>query len=231
MHSPTPNYGLVRPEDGRNGGTDDVMNDPFNQINPNWDAINAAVGPNTGAVLPQAGSYDVGDRFYLTGTKSIYILVCKDANWGWHWRPIQDAISPWLTVPATCLNLGTWTLNPVAANPFAIAFDHRGKCYWRGVIGITAGTIVRATSHAVFKPLPIGLLPRQGGTFMLGHETIAVGNVGTNLNSWQGARLFIPRVDSANPTVRCFGGNAEFNRVHLGGAVNYAVGTALYTLV
>lgn len=199
----------------------------FEPINTGWDALTDAVSPPSGAVLPQAGSYDVGDRFYKSDTQSIYILVVKDINWGWHWRPVQDAISPWLTVPATCLNLGTWTLNPVATNPFAIAFDHRGKCYWRGVIGPTAGTIPRNVSHSVFKPIPAGLVPRLQGVFMLGHETIAVGLVGTNLNSWQGARIFIPDDQIANPTVRVFGGNAEFNRVYLNG-VQYAVGNSQY---
>ena len=221
---PTPNYGIVKPLP-----SESMAN--FVPINDGWDKLTDAVAPSSGAVLPQAGTYNIGDRFYKSDTKSIYILVAKDANWGWHWRPVQDAISPWLTIPTTCLNLGTWTINPVGANPLAIAFDNRGKCYWRGVIGITAGTIVRNVSHAVFKPVPLGLSPRQQGVYMCGHETIAVGAVGTNLNSWQGARLYIPDDEIANPTIRCFGGNAEFNRVYLGGAVNYAVGSTRFTSI
>lgn len=223
MHTPTPNYNLVRPDEY------DDMSDFDVQINPNWDALSDAASPPSGTTLPQTGSYDVGDRFYKSDTKSIYILIAKDANWGWHWRPIQDAISPWFTVPTTCMNIAGWTLNPTASNPFAIAFDNRGKCYWRGVIGTSSGNISRNVSHAVFKSLPDGLRPRERGAYMLGHETLAVGTSGSNLNAYQGARIFISDDPVATQTVRCFGGTADFNRIHLGGAVQYAVGTAKYT--
>lgn len=221
--TPTPNYGFTKPDQIDNMALFDTW------LNPNWDKITNAAAPPSGATLPQTGTFNVGDRFYLTTTKSIYILICKDANWGWHWRPVQDAISPWFTVPTTCLNLGTWTLNPVAANPFAIAFDHRGKCYWRGVVGLTTGNVPRNANQNVFKPLPTGLRPREAGYYMLGHETLAVGVDGTNLAAYQGARISIPSDPALNPNVRCFGGTADFNNVHLGGAVNYAVGTAFYT--
>lgn len=217
----TPNYGLVKP------ASNSPMSDFTSYINNNWDKLTDAVSPPSGTALPQSGTYNVGDRFYKSDTKSIYILVCKDANWGWHWRPIQDAISPWLTVPSTCLALGTWTLNPVPANPFAIALDNRGKAYWRGIIGITTGTFARNTSHAVFKPVPDGIRPRLRGAYLLGHQTLAVGTDGTNLASWQGARIFISDDPTANATVRGFGGTADFNQVFLTG-VNYAVGTGEY---
>jgi hypothetical protein len=219
---PTSNYGLEKPE------ISDLMSDSNRWLNNNWAKIEDAASPPSGTTLPQAGSYDLGDRFYKSDTRSIYILVCKDANWGWHWRPIQDAISPWFTPPATCMEIAGWTLNPVPANPFAIAFDNRGKCYWRGVIGPTAGNISRGVSHAVFKPLPNGLRPARRGAHMLGHETLAIGTDGTQFNSYQGARIFISDDPTAEPTIRCFGGTADFNRVHLTG-VHYAVGTARYT--
>lgn len=221
---PTPNYALNKV----GNPSTDLMSNFEVWLNQNWDKITDATAPPSGTNLPQTGSYNVGDRFYKSDTKSIYILVCKDADWGWHWRPIQDPISPWLTIPTTCLNLGTWTLNPVASNPFAIAFDNRGKCYWRGVVGITAGTIPRNVSHAVFKPVPGGLKPRQLGVYLLGHDTLAVGTNGTLLNCYQGARIFIPDDGTSNPTVRCFGGTAEFNRVHFGGHVHYAAGVGKY---
>lgn len=220
--TPTPNYGLTKPEDTDNMAAFDTW------LNPNWDKLTNAVAPPSGATLPQSGTYKVGDRFYLTTTKSIYINVCQDAAWGWYWRPVQDAISPWFTVPTTCLNLGTWTLNPVPANPFAIALDHRGKAYWRGVIGITAGTIPRNVSHNVFKSLPTGIRPRSAGAFMTGHETLAVGTDGTNLTAYQGVRVFLTDDAPGLPSVRAFGGTAEFNRVYLNG-IQYAVGTAKYT--
>lgn len=205
----------------------DNMSDFETWINFNWEKLRKATAPLSGTTLPQSGPYDLGDRFYKTDTKSIYILVCKSADWGWHWRPVQDAISPWLTIPTTCLNLGTWTLNPVPANPFAIAFDNRGKCYWRGIVGITSGTFARNTSHSVFKVLPDGLRPSRRGVYMLGHETAAVGTDGTQLSAWQGARIFLSNDPTANPTVRGFGGTADFNRVHLTG-VNYAAGTGVF---
>lgn len=220
--TPTPNYALAKPE------MSDLMSDFDTWLNENWAKIEDAVSPPSGTTLPQAGTYDIGDRFYKSDTKSIYILVCKDANWGWHWRPVQDAISPWLTVPATAINNAAWTINPVGANPLAIAMDNRGKCYWRGVIGAVAGTIPRATTHFPLKQLPDGIRPRQRGAYMCGHETLAVGNNGANFDSWQGARIFISDAAADLVSVRCFGGTAEFNRIHLGGSVQYAVGTGKY---
>jgi len=229
MHSPTPNYGLVRPTDGRGLTTNDPMNVPDVQINPNWDALAGVPAPNSGTTLPQSGSYNLGDRFYKSDTQSIYVLICKDVNWGWYWRPVHDAISPWFTVPTTCLAIAGWTLNPVPTNPFAIALDARGRCYWRGVVGPTSGNLARNTSPGVFKPLPTGLRPARSGTWMLGHEPVAVGTNGNNLNAWQGARIYLN--DNGDPlyqpSIRCFGGTADMNRFHLTG-VNYPVGTDRY---
>lgn len=221
----TPNYGITKadPKTALMSNFDLYINTP-------WDKITNAAAPPSGTTLPQSGSYNVGDRFYKSDTKSIYILVCKDANWGWHWRPVQDAISPWLSVSSTCLNLGTWTVNPVPANPMAIALDSRGRCYWRGVIGITSGTIPRNVSHSVFKAVPVGIRPARGGAFMLGHETLAVSTTSSgNYSSWQGCRIYISDgiVPDFLPSVRAFGGSAEFNRIHLTG-VNYSVGTAQF---
>lgn len=221
MHSPTPNYGLVRPE------PDDPMNAFDVQINPNWDVIAGIPAPNSGAALPTAGAYNIGDRFYLTTTKSIYILVVKDSTWGWYWRPVQDAISPWFVVPNTAMIIAGWTLNPTPANPVAIALDNRGKCYWRGILGPTAGTFARNTSLGVFGPPPIGIRPRLRGTWMLGHETLAVNTTATSLQSYQGARMLISEDPAANITIRGFGGTADFNRVHLTG-VHYATGNAIW---
>lgn len=126
------------------------------------------------------------------------------------------------------MNIAGWTLNPTPSNPFAIALDNRGRAYWRGVIGTSSGNIARATSHQVFKPLPLGLRPRERGAFMLGHETIAVSTTATSLDTYQGARIFLFDNDFDIPSIRCFGGTADFNRVHLTG-INYAVGSAKYT--
>jgi hypothetical protein len=61
---------------------------------------------------------------------------------------------------------------------------------------------------------------------MTGHETIAVGTNGTLLTAYQGVRVFVPD-DNGQPSVRAFGGTAEFNRVYLNG-IQYAIGTAKY---
>jgi hypothetical protein len=225
--NPTPNYGLHRPDDP----TSDMMSNFEVWLNQNWVKLEGVAAPDSGTTLPQAGSYNIGDRFYKSDTQSIYLLAAKDANWGWHWRPIQDAISPWLTIPTTCLVSPfdtTWTLNPTPTNPMAIAMDNRGRCYWRGIIGTVSGNIPRNASQSIFKPLPVGIRPRTRGAYMLGHENLAVSAVGTQLDSWQGARIFIFDDETSNHSIRCFGGTADFNRVHLTG-VNYAVGSGKYT--
>jgi hypothetical protein len=220
---PTPNYGLNKV----GNPTSDAMSDFTTWLNNNWDKITAAAAPPSGTTLPQSGTYNVGDRFYKSDTKSIYILVVKDANWGWYWRPIHDAISPWFTVPTTVMKIAGWTLNPTPANPFQIAMDNRGRVYWRGIIGFTAGNMSRNVSYGLFGCPPLGIRPRQPGTFMLGHETLAVSSVATSLQGYQGARVFIPSDGIADTTMRCFGGNADFNRIHLSG-VAYAAGSNIF---
>jgi phage replication-related protein YjqB (UPF0714/DUF867 family) len=219
--SQTPQYRLNEPM------SVDFMSDYETWINYNWEKLSRAPAPLSGTTLPQSGPFNVGDRFYKTDTKSIYVLVVKDAAWGWHWRPVHDAISPWLTVPTTVMKIAGWTLNPTPANPFQIAMDNRGRVYWRGIIGFTAGSMSRGVSYGLFGPPPIGIRPRGAGTFMLGHETLAVSSVATSLQGYQGARIFIPNDGVSDSTVRCFGGNADFNRVHLAG-VAYAAGSNMF---
>ncbi|MFE1915018.1 poly-gamma-glutamate hydrolase family protein [Streptomyces anandii] len=220
--SQTSNYNLNLATDN------DSMADYETWINYNWEPLRKAASPQfQGTTLPQSGPFNIGDRFYKTDTKSIYILVCKDPNWGWFWRPIQDAISPWITPPDSCMNVSDWTLSPVAGKPFQIAYDNRGKCYWRGIIGPSSGGIVRNTVINVFKPLPDGLRPRQRGVYLLGYEPINVGTDGTNLTCYEGARIYLSDNANTTPTVRTFGGTADPTRVHLTG-VNYAVGTGKY---
>ncbi|MFG2268099.1 hypothetical protein [Streptomyces sp. NPDC048720] len=204
------------------------MSDFNTWLNGNWDKVVDITAPNSGTTLPQTGSYNLGDRFYKTDTKSIYILVCKDASWGWFWRPVHDAISPWITPPTTCMSIAGWTLNPVPADPFAIALDNRGQCYWRGVIGPVTGNIPRNNSQVVFKPVADGIRPRQSGGYMIGHDTLAVtGTDGSVLTAYQGARIYISDDPGAGASIRAFGGSADFNRVYLTG-VSYAVGMSKY---
>lgn len=219
----TPNYALNKVGDP----SVDQMKDFDIWLNANWDKILDAPAPPSGTVLPTSGSYNVGDRFYKTDTKSIYLLVTKDANWGWYWRPIHDPISPWYTVPNSAMIFGGWSLNIVPAAPMQIALDNRGRCFWRGIIAPSSGTFARATSIGLFACPPVGIRPRQRGVFMLGHETLAVNSTPTSLQSYQGARIFIPDDGISNTTVRGFGGTADFNKIHLTG-IQYAVGTGLY---
>jgi hypothetical protein len=219
--TPTPNYAM------NIALPDDSMAQFETWFNANWDKITDVPAPPSGAALPQVGTYNLGDRFYLTTTQSIYILVCKDVDWGWHWRPIQDGISPWLTIPATVLSGAGWTINPVVADPLAIAIDHRGHVYWRGVIGTTPGNIARFTNHNPIKTIPFGLRPREDSAFQLGVEPLAI--AGTTTQAWQGARMYIPGSGAAVLSIRTSGGTADPNRIWLGGNVNYAAGTAQYT--
>jgi hypothetical protein len=206
--------------------TTDLMSTFEIWLNQNWDKITDVPAPPSGAALPQVGAFNIGDRFYLTTTQSIYILVVKDADWGWHWRPIQDGISPWVTIPSSVLNLGGWTVNPVVADPFQIAMDHRGHVYWRGVIGTTPGNITRFVNHNALKQIPFGLRPREDSAYMLGHEPLAT--AGTTTQSYQGARIYIP-TGATLCSIRAHGGTADINRIWFGGNINYAAGTAQYT--
>lgn len=228
MGNQTPNYKLNKP-DPTSG---DLMSDFDTWLNSNWTTLEGVAAPDSGTTLPTFGSYNLGDRFYKTDTRSIYILICKDANWGWYWRPIHDAISPWVTVPNTAMNIAGWGLNVVAGNPMQIALDNRGKVYWRGIIGPTSGTFARNTSHQVFKTIPNGISPRESGSYMVGHDTLAVNTTATSLQSYQGVRVFLPDGMIANqlPTVRGFGGTADFNRVHLTG-IHYPAALGRFTAV
>jgi hypothetical protein len=116
-----------------------------------------------GADLPQSGNYEIGDRVFrndIAGGNtwpSNYLLICKDANWGWHWRPIQQIISPWVSVPTTAIQDANFTIDPLY--PLQIALDSRGFCHWRGAIKRTTPGIPAATSFNVFKEIPLGIRP------------------------------------------------------------------------
>jgi phage replication-related protein YjqB (UPF0714/DUF867 family) len=206
----------------------DYISDVETWINYNWEKLRKATAPISGTTLPQSGPFNIGDRFYKTDTKSIYVLACKDANWGWFWRPVHDAISPWIQPPSTCMAISGWNISTInSLNPFAIALDNRGRVFWRGVIGVSSGTFARGQSFSVFKPLPNGIRPRQKGVYMLGHEPCTVGSDGSQTSAWQGARIFISDDPTVSPTIRGFGGSADFSNVYMTG-VQYAAGIGKY---
>lgn len=218
---PTPNYGLAKPL------PTESMSDFTTNLNNNWDKVTAIPSPDiiTGA-LPQTGSYNLGDRVFRTNDSSIYLLIVKDATWGWFWRPVHAAIAPWINVPSAVVNIAGWSFSVDAVNPFAISFDNRGNCYWRGVIGLTSGTLAFNTSLTVIKPLPVGMLPRQSAMYPLGHFPMT-----GVANESEMARIFISET-GAGPTFRAQGtGTSAMQKFWLDGSVQYAVGTSQYTSI
>jgi hypothetical protein len=104
----TPNFGfnLPAPADSMADVTDS-FNLAFTYMNnkmlgPSAGIVAGSVLPQkTGAALPS--DYKVGDVIHLTGWKSNFILIAVQADsgtpyWGYVWRPIQAAWSPWVTV-------------------------------------------------------------------------------------------------------------------------------------
>ena len=197
----TPNYGFNKP------AQNDLMREFETWINANWDKMTNMVSAPIIATadLPQTGSYVIGSRVYHQATKSIYILVAKDVDWGWHWRPIQAGISPWVNVPANAIALSPWVVNLDPTKPFQIALGNGAYgLFMRGVIGVTSGQITQNTNYSVFKPLPLALSPRSNTEFMVGHEALSVDGFG--YNAWQGARIKIGKLPSNVLRVRAEGG-------------------------
>jgi len=173
----------------------DSMSDVKKNLTDNFKIIeprnNITIIP-AGGDLPQAGDYEIGDRVFRNDVAggntwpSNYLLVTKDINWGWHWRPIQQIISPWVTVPATCIeNTFDWELHPL--KHFQIALDSRGWCHWRGAIRTKVPGIVTNTSEVVFKNIPKGIRPSLN--FM---HTLAVNPImsGTGKAGYVGGRMY-----------------------------------------
>jgi hypothetical protein len=157
----TPNYGFFLPT-GEDSMSDVKKNitDSFKTIEPR---NNITVIPS-GGVLPQTGDYNIGDRIFRDDPRSgfasglypsVYILICKDPVWGWHWRPVQAVISPWVTIPATAINNVLFELHPTFK--FQIALDSKGMCYWRGAIRSKVVGITPNSSMIIFNDVPVAL--------------------------------------------------------------------------
>ncbi|MFE1145203.1 hypothetical protein [Streptomyces rochei] len=156
-----PNYPFFYPK------ASDLMKDVKKNVTDNFKIIeprNDITVIPAGGALPQSGNYNIGDRVFRNDPPnnnqwpSNYILVTKDVNWGWHWRPIQQIISPWVTVPANCIELTSdWEVHPTRL--LQIALDSRGWCHWRGVIRTKVPGIPVNTSIVVFKNIPEGIRP------------------------------------------------------------------------
>lgn len=140
------------------------LTDNLNIIAPRVDITVIAAG----ADLPQTGSYSVGDRVFRNDPKvdangtapSNYLLISKDADYGWSWRPIQQVISPWITLPSSVISdTANWQMHPNA--PLQMTLDSRGTCLFRGSLRkITAG-IIANTTWTILKPLPVALRPNH----------------------------------------------------------------------
>lgn len=199
--------------------SDGLMSDVKKNITDNFKIIenkgNITVIPG-GEALPQSGNYVIGDRVYRDDTPdssfgtwpSIYILISKDADWGWHWRPVQAVISPWVTVSSSVINNVSFEINPNA--PFQIALDSKGFCHWRGSIRKTTPNIAANTSFAdIVKTIPEELRPNTDimHTVSLSPVVSAAGKAG-NVSG----RVFIAKsgivsfrfANSANATTQCF---------------------------
>lgn len=203
----TENYSLFMPDES------DSMADVVTNLTENFQKIEPRGDPTIIAAdgaLPQVGNYEVGDRVFRNDPvggvdgvhwPSSYLLVAKDANWGWHWRPIQQILSPWVTVPATAFADANYEQH--ATTPLQIALDYRGWCRWRGRIQKTAAGIPAATSISVFKTLPEGIRPNVDVMHTVALSPItgtATGKPG-NISG----RIFIAQ--SGASSIRCFNSN------------------------
>lgn len=196
----TDNYGLYLPTD------QDEMSAVEQNITNSLDILEPRADPTViaaGGALPQTGNYNVGDRVFRNDIRdlsvartypSTYILVCKDANWGWHWRPVQQNLSPWVTVPAGCISDTTnYEIHPTY--PLAIAMNSQGFCHWRGALRKKTVNIPEATNINVLKVVPEGIRPH----LRLVH-TIPVSPVvsGTGEGGYVGGRFYMNELGENN---------------------------------
>ena len=199
----TENYGLFMPTE------DDSMADVVSFLNDNWDKLRDRADPTViaaGVALPQAGDYELGDRVFradaATGGAypSVYILVCKDANYGWHWRPVQHNISPWVTLPVDIVNDANFEVH--LTYPVQVAFDSKGWCHWRGALRRTTPNIPEATSYTVLKNIPAGLRPT---TRLMHTVPVSPAISATSEEGYVGGRYYMDETGSS--TFRFFNTN------------------------
>jgi hypothetical protein len=213
MGDTTPNYGFFMPSE------EDSMADVAKNITDNFEILGGRGNPTVipaGGALPQSGNYNLFDMVYRDDPKdgfnwpSAYLLVCKDADWGWHWRPIQAITSPWVTVPSTAIVHTSFEQHPTS--PVQIALDSRGWCHWRGRFRQKTVNIASATTFVIFKTLPLGLRPpfEFNHTVALSPIRSAAGKAG-NVSG----RMFL-REDGYN-SFRFFNSNSGSQNIWLDG--------------
>lgn len=201
----TTNYGFVKPDDSS------LMSQFETYMNGNWTAIEGVPAPPsiTGA-LPQSGPYNLYDRVYRTDDQSIYILIVKDASWGWHWRPVHAAISPWIFIDGLDIYENAAWNNPAPSN-VAVAYDNKGHIHWRGFISRATSMPWNSTDQ-IFKDLPLGMYPSRSLSIVADPVNAAV--TASGLGMVQFVRLFISGADRSpvgtvgDSNVRLFGGDS-----------------------
>jgi hypothetical protein len=220
-------YKLFKPDE-----TSSSINSPAT-LDATWTKIEGIPGPDIIATgIPPVGVYNIYDRVYVQDIKDVLLLVVKDDNWGEYWRPIYNAIGPWINVPNTALNRPGWSNSILTGVPWQIAMDNRGRCYWRGATGINASVTNTSTLNFI-KDLPAGLRPaRHLGWVPIGTNTINVTVAATGYNAYQSAFLYLNKGGLATDSaIRVRGGNGSINPgiFYFTGAVDYDLGTFEYT--
>lgn len=181
----TPNYNIRLP--APNESMKDVnlfLTNPFK-------AFEKAANPTivSTSALPQSG-HKVFDRIYCSaaGYESCFILLSNEPNWGYIWRPVQSAISPWYDIPATAIQDSDYELHPTYK--LQIALDNMGHCYWRGAIRKKIAGLPNGDSKAIFHTLPNGLRHHTDGIYHIAIDPVT-GTSDTGLNAFKGGRFFI----------------------------------------
>lgn len=173
----TQHYGwnLPAPADSMSD-TSDSFNNAFFGMNttlmgPTRGVVAGSVLPTkVGAAAP--GDYQPGDTIHLTGWKSNFILVAIDPNtgsnayWGYIWRPIHAAWSPWVAVSTTAWPDPT-NYNTSGTNPLRYRTSNRGEFQFSGGAKTVAGTPwpkYTGTAQTLLK-LPVAAAPPLAGTY------------------------------------------------------------------
>lgn len=202
----TSNYGLFKPSPRDN------MSDVKKFLTDNFKRIQKIPEPTiipAGQPLPQTGDYEVGDRVFRadpvssTSYPSSYILVCKDSLWGWHWRPIQTTISPWVTLSGEVLDDSLerpFIQHPTS--PIQIALDSKGQCHWRGAIRSSQPGITENVTMVVFRNIPEGIRSNTNHMHTLAVTPLTANN-SAGMAAFVGARYYMD--NTGYGSIRCWG--------------------------
>jgi hypothetical protein len=193
----TANYSMLCPKPVDTMSQRIAVPDPFlaQNIRDAFERIEAAANPAIVAAppLPSAGNFRIGDRLYLSDAtyRSSFVLLSKDANWGWIWRPIQAAIGPWHTIPGSAFNgpdSATWASHPT--KPLQVALSNKGHCHWRGAIRKSTVGLPNNNSLEIFANMPNGIKHHTVGMYTLAIDP-ATPQSDVSLAGYKGGRWYI----------------------------------------